>query len=318
MDLPELHNDSSIDHQVSAWFASHTSDRSPASVDRLLSLKSGRSISVVLPARNEAETIGAIITAIDSELVSAGLVDEVIVVDSRSSDRTAQIARAAGATVVDTIDAGPDRDDGKGGAIRTGLASMSGEIGVFLDADVRDFDTDFVRGLLTPLVSQRHLVLVKAFYDRPWQGDGQQPSGPSGGGRVTELVARPLIAQRAPELGGFVQPLSGEFAAIRSALLDLPVVSGYGVDLAMLLQTVHAYGLDAIAQADLGQRLHRHQDLQALGRMALQVSAALSIVLDGEIEVETVRRILGRNRSGEVELNSERVSTRRLAPPSQL
>lgn len=279
-------------------------------------MAAGRRVSVVLPARDEAPTVGAIIRAVDTELRRTGLVHEILVVDSRSRDETAAVAREAGATVVPVDDAADGGDTGKGGALRTGIAHMSGDVGVFLDADVRDFGTDFVRGLLTPLLRDPGLVMVKAFYDRPWNVGPETPSGATGGGRVTELVARPLIARRAPELAGFVQPLSGECAFVRDAVAAQPVASGYGVDVAMLLQTVRAHGLDAVAQADLGRRLHRHQDLHALGRMALQVAAAFDLVLDDREVVETVRTMLGRDEAGTTALRTETVTTRLLPPPA--
>ena len=278
-----------------------------------MKLKEQRRISVVLPARDEATTIGAIVTAIRRDLVTTGLVDEVLVIDSRSRDETADVARSAGATVLPTQDVTSGIDDGKGGAMRTGIARMAGEIGIFLDADVREFGTAFVRGLLTPLLRRPELTLVKAFYDRPWSPDGTTPEE-AGGGRVTELVARPLIARRTPEIGGFVQPLAGECAFVRSTVLDLPVVSGYGVDVALLLATVKRHGLDRVAQVDLGRRLHRHQDLQALGRMALQVQAAVDIVEEGLSEVVSERPVLTRASSGAVELAVDRIITRRLPP----
>lgn len=296
---------------VAGWFATHTHHGAPAPLAELLERARGRRISVVLPARNEAGTIGAIVTAVRNDLVGAGLVDEVLVVDSHSRDATADEARAAGAIVVPTQDVTPGVDDGKGGAMRTGIERMTGDIGIFLDADVRDFGTDFVSGLLTPLLRNPATVLVKAFYDRPWSPDGSSTDA-SGGGRVTELVARPLIARQAPEIGGFVQPLAGECAFVRSAVLDLPLVSGYGVDVALLLGSVRRYGLDRVAQVDLGRRLHRHQDLQALGRMALQVQAAFDIVLEGVPEVVSERSVLTRTPSGTMRLELQTVSTRSL------
>ncbi len=306
---------------VATWFAARTHHGPPAPLAELLELKGRRRISVVLPARDEATTVGAIVEAVRSDLQGPGLVDEVIVVDSRSQDDTADVARAAGAEVVPVVDVTPGVDDGKGGALRTGVAHMSGDVGVFLDADVREFGSDFVRGLLTPMLRDRDLALVKGFYDRPWDlaraAPGQASGGVSGGGRVTELVARPLIAHRAPELRGFVQPLSGECAFDRSTVAGLPFVSGYGVDVALLLQTVRARGLLAVAQADLGRRLHRHQGLQALGRMALQVSAAFDIVLGDVDEVLSERTVLDRGPSGSMALDAESVSTRRLPPPGR-
>lgn len=289
------------------WFDTHTLDAGQPLGD-LVAAKRGRRVGVVLPARDEAGTIGEIVRRVRTALCDlVPLVDEVLVVDSRSSDTTADEARAAGATVVPTQDPEPDFDGGKGSAMRTGIARTTCDVGVFLDADVTGFDPAFVARLVGPLLSEPSLVLVKAFYDRPTH-DG-------GGGRVTELVARPEIARRAPELAGFVQPLAGECAFVRDAVVDLPMVSGYGVDVGMLLHTVRKHGLDAIAQADLGRREHQHQGLPALGRMALQVRAAFDLVLDERDVVVDQRWVPRRGTQGTPELVAERVETRLLAPP---
>lgn len=289
------------------WFAARTLTAGPP-VGDLVAAKAGRRVSVILPARDEAATIGEIVRRVRTALCDlVPLVDEVLVVDSRSGDATAAEAAAAGATVVASTDPGDGFDGGKGSAMRTGIARMSGDVGVFLDADVTGFDPAFVARLVGPLLTDPSLVLVKAFYDRPTH-DG-------GGGRVTELVARPEIARRAPELGGFVQPLAGECAFVRDAFVDLPVVSGYGVDVGMLLHAVRKHGLDATAQADLGRREHQHQGLVALGRMALQVRAAFDLVLDGREAVVDERWVPTRDADGTADLVAERVETRLLAPP---
>lgn len=312
--MPEHSRDGSIE-RVRDWFARSTHAGPAPSAEEIVALKGERRVSVVLPARDEGATVGAIVHAVVAELQDAtGLVDEVLVVDSRSTDDTAERAREAGAVVVTAHDPVAGFDAGKGAALRTGVDRMSGDVGVFLDADVREFGTDFVRGLLAPLLRDPELVLVKAFYDRPWNLPGEVPSGSSGGGRVTELVARPLIARRAPELAGFVQPLSGECAFVREAVLGQRFASGYAVDVAMLLQTVSEHGLDAVAQADLGRRLHRHQDLDALGRMALQVAAAFDLVLDDREVVEEIRTVLARDDAGRAALGTETVTTRLLPP----
>lgn len=289
------------------WFARRTYAAAPP-LDRLVAAKAGRRVGVVLPARDEAATIGEIVRRVRSALCEqVPLVDEVLVVDSRSGDGTADEARAAGATVVASEDVDPVFDGGKGSAMRTGMAHLATDVGVFLDADVRGFDPDFVARLVGPLLTDPSLVLVKAFYDRPTH-DG-------GGGRVTELVARPEIARRAPDLAGFVQPLAGECAYVRDAFVDLPVVSGYGVDVGMLLHAVRKHGLDAMAQADLGRREHEHQGLRALGRMALQVRAAFDLVLDDREVVVDERWVPGRDTACAATLAPERVETRLLPPP---
>lgn len=294
---------------VRAWFARRTHGAPPpfdaSALAALVAAKAGRRVGVVLPARDEEATVAAIVRALlDGPLGRSGLVDDVVVVDSHSTDRTAAVAAAAGATVV-PAEGGPE--DGKGAALATGLRHLRAEVGVFLDADVRRFDPDFVARLVAPLLRDDALVLVKAFYERPTD-DG-------GGGRVTELVARPEIALRAPELAGFVQPLAGECAFVRAAVEDLPVASGYAVDVAMLLQVVRRHGLDATAQADLGRREHGHQDLLALGRMALQVRAGISLVLEGREVVTTERHVPRRDPDGTTRLVAEQVRTRMLPAP---
>ncbi len=289
------------------WFETRTFDASSPLGD-LVDAKAGRRVTVILPARDEAATIGAIVQRVRTALCDlVPLVDEVLGVDSRSGDATAQVARDAGASVITVTDPDPAFDGGKGAAMRTGIARMQGDVGVFLDADVTGFDPAFVARLVGPLLRDPSLVLVKAFYDRPTH-DG-------GGGRVTELAARPEIARRAPELGGFVQPLAGECAFVRDAFVDLPVVSGYGVDVGMLLHAVHKHGLDATAQADLGRREHQHQGLTALGRMALQVRAAFDLVLEGRDVVVDERWVPTRRADGTPDLVAERVETRLLPPP---
>jgi glucosyl-3-phosphoglycerate synthase len=289
------------------WFERRTLSDAPPLGD-LVAAKRGRRVGVVLPARDEAGTIGEIVRRVRTALCElVPLVDEILVVDSRSGDDTAEQARAAGARVVPVEDVDPGFDGGKGAAMRTGMAHLTADVGVFLDADVRGFDPAFVARLVGPLLLDPSLVLVKAFYDRPTT-DG-------GGGRVTELVARPEIARRAPELAGFVQPLAGECAFVRDAFVDLPVVSGYGVEVGMLLHAVRKHGLDATAQADLGRREHAHQGLRALGRMALQVRAAFDLVLDDRDVVVDERWVPGRDGEGRATLQPETVETRLLPPP---
>ena len=265
----------------------------------------GRRVSVILPARDEETTIGPIVSSIRRQLIEqVGLVHEIIVVDSRSSDSTAQRAARAGAMVYRVGPRG--RDGGKGGAMQTGLARMSGEVGVFLDADIEDFDPAFVVRLLDPLLRDPSLVIVKGFYDRPSPGGG--------GGRVTELVARPLLRRIEPRLLGLTQPLAGECAFVRAPLLRLPFVSGYGVETGMLLQVLRAHGLDAIGQVDLGVRLHSQQDLDALARMTVQLENAAALCLDGGTHIAGERVAFIRNPSGAMELRRERIHTWLLPP----
>jgi glucosyl-3-phosphoglycerate synthase len=232
----------------------------------------GLAISVVIPARNEEPTVGDVAGILKRTLLDdVGLVDEVVVVDADSVDRTGDVARAVGATVVRQSDVLPEAGTapGKGEALWKGLAATSGDLVVFVDADIIDIGPRFVVGLVGPLLTDPAIAFSKATYDRPLRvGDDLYPSG---GGRVTELLARPLIAAFWPELAWLAQPLSGEYAGRRDLLESLPFVRGYGIELAMLVDILERRGAEVIAQVDLGQRVHDHQSLAALGRMATEI-----------------------------------------------
>jgi glucosyl-3-phosphoglycerate synthase len=257
---------------VEAWAAYRSSGAAQWPPRRLLDAKAETAVSVVIPARDEEATVGIIVTAIRRHLMEGiPLVDELLVVNSRSTDATAKVAAAAGATVIcqDEMTRGLPRLDGKGDALWAGLAATSGELVAFVDADLRAFSPHFVTGLIGPLLTDSSVAFVKGFYHRPFVGTaGLEPDG---GGRVTELMARPLLSMFWPELAGVVQPLAGEYAGRRSVLSQIPFVSGYGVEIAMLIDLLDLVGLDALAQVDLGERQHRHQDTQALGRMSAQI-----------------------------------------------
>jgi glucosyl-3-phosphoglycerate synthase len=230
----------------------------------------GHVVSVCLPARDEADTVGAIVGTVVAELQDRlGLVDEVLVVDDHSSDRTAAVAEAAGARVVAVDDVLPDLGPGtgKGEALWKSVAAADGDLIVWCDADITDFGPRFVVGLLGPLLLHPDVDFVKGFYDRP-VGEG---GAAGGGGRVTELVARPAIALLHPRLSSIVQPLGGEYAGRRALLEQLPFVQGYGVDLGLLIDIADLEGPGAIAQVDLGTRHHRNRSLEQLGPQALEV-----------------------------------------------
>nr|QLK00830.1 glucosyl-3-phosphoglycerate synthase [Micromonospora carbonacea] len=264
--------DSSVTPVVEAWATYRTTSATEWTPRRLLRAKGESRVSVVLPARNEEATVGAIVSTIREHLMDRiALVDELIVVDSRSTDRTAQVARAAGAEVVgqDEMTRGLPRLAGKGDALWAGLAAAEGDVVAFVDADLSEFRPHFVTGLIGPLLIDPSIDFVKGFYHRPLVGAASVE--PDGGGRVTELMARPLLNLFWPELAGFVQPLAGEYAGRRDVLERVPFVSGYGVETAMLIDLLDLVGLDALAQVDLGERRHRHQDTAALGRMSAQI-----------------------------------------------
>lgn len=254
--------------EVHAWLRDYTTPGSRWPPDAVAAAKGDTRVSVVLPACNERDTVGDIVAAISTELMQARpVVDEIVVIDSRSTDDTARVAAEAGARVVhqDRVLPGLAPESGKGEALWKSLAATTGDIIVFLDADVRNFTPTFVTGLLGPLLADHAVSYVKASYDRPMTGTSDS------GGRVTELVARPLLNLHWPLLAGFVQPLAGEYAARRTVLERLPFVTGYGVEFGLLVDILEAHGLGAMAQVDLGTRQHTHQSTAALGQMAGQI-----------------------------------------------
>ncbi|HWC11247.1 MAG TPA: glucosyl-3-phosphoglycerate synthase, partial [Acidimicrobiales bacterium] len=239
----------------------------------LVPAKTGRFVTVCLPARDEATTIGPIVATIRRELVDrAPLVDEILVVDDGSIDGTAAVAADEGATVVAASDVLPGcgPGQGKGEALWKALGAAKGDLLAFCDADVRDFDAAFVTGLLGPLLTLPEVAFVKGFYERPLAGVVGE------GGRVTELVARPVLALLFPQLAGVVQPLAGEFAGRREVLEQVPFVQGYGVDLGLLIDVSAVAGDGALAQVDLGTRTHRNRPLAEL---SLQAAAVLGTAL---------------------------------------
>jgi glucosyl-3-phosphoglycerate synthase len=234
--------------------------------------RQGLSVSVCLPALDVAGTVGEIVAAVRARLVEeAGLVGEIVVVDSRSSDATARVAAEAGARVVQDHEVlpalGPGR--GKGEALWKSLAVVEGDLVVWLDSDVAGFDPAFVTGLLGPLLGDPGIGYVKALYRRSLGADEE------GGGRVTEICARPLINLFYPELAGFAQPLSGEAAGRRELLRSVPFFSGYAVEIGLLIDLSRRAGLGALAQVDLGSRRHANQSTVALGAMASAISQAV-------------------------------------------
>lgn len=248
--------------------------RSSLSADRydlegLLELKR-QTVSVVLPTREVGQTIASVLDAL-APVGDAGLVDEIVVVDAASQDGTAAIAAERGAAVLQESEILPGfgAARGKGDAMWRALAATSGEIVVYMDTDTRDFDARFVLGMLGPLLERPEVQLVKGTFRRPFEVGGV--AVPDGGGRVTELVARPLLNLFTPELSGFGQPLAGETAGRRSLLEELPYPVGYGVEIGMLIDAAARAGVEAIVEVDLGTRRNRHQSLRELSPMALAV-----------------------------------------------
>lgn len=255
-----------------------TFDHSDFPVTDLVRAKQGP-VSVVIPTRETAGTIAGTV----AELVilrDLGLVDQILVVDADSADGTAAAAIDAGAEVVRETDlvpsVGPVR--GKGDAMWRSLAAVTGEFVVFVDGDVADFGRHYVTGLLGPLLTVPSKSFVKGLYRRPFRQGGNE--SPAGGGRVTELTAKPLLALLVPELSCFEQPLAGEVAARRSLLDQIPFNTGYGVEIAMLVEVWDRVGLEGMAQVGLGTKRNTHQDLVALNGMANEVVAGLVETLD--------------------------------------
>ena len=229
-------------------------------------------ISVVIPARDEERTIAGVVGSLRAAVVERiPLVDEVVVIDSDSADGTAAAAAKAGATVHRARDIAPALGGypGKGEALWKSLLVTRGDLLVFIDADLTQWGPHFVTGLLGPLLADPGVLLVKGFYARVAAGTDGSTS--TEGGRVTELVARPLLSLWWPELSGVVQPLAGEWAARRELMESLSIPVGYGVELSTLLDTAATHGLDGIAQVDLGSRAHKHQTDHDLALMAAEL-----------------------------------------------
>jgi len=234
---------------------------------RLVDAKGDQTVSVCIPAHDEGDTVGRVVSKVRRHLVDRlGLVDEVLVLDDHSSDDTAKVAEAAGARVVEASEVLADvaGGAGKGEALWRSLYVAQGDIIVWVDADITDFGTRFVVGLLGPLLTDPRVSYVKGYYERPSHGG-------AGGGRTTELMARPVLATLFPHLSTIVQPLSGEFAGRRSLLEQLPFVRGYGVDIGLLIDVAEAVGPTGIVQVDLGTRVHRNRPLEELGPQSLTV-----------------------------------------------
>ena len=241
----------------------------------------GQTTTLILPSRNVADTIGPILDAVVELRERTGLVDQVLVIDADSPDGTAEVARDHGAEVYSENELMPGYGPalGKGDAMWRSLSVARGDLVMFADADTRDFSEHFIYGTLGPLLTLPGIRFAKAAYRRPFTP--QAESVTDGGGRVTELMAKPLLNLYRPELAGFVQPLAGEFAAPRRLLTSLPFLTGYGVELALLIDVLGVVGLPAMAQVDLGSRQNRHQPLWDLARMSSTVLRAMARRLPG-------------------------------------
>ena len=258
------------------WIESNTFHHSEfKDLHRLVEAKQRKniSISLCLPTLNEEKTIAKEIVIMRSELMTRyPLIDEIVVIDSGSTDKTRHIARSYHATVYQADDILPhlEKFRGKGENLWKALYVTRGDIVVYIDADIKNIHQRFAYGLLGPLLLSDRIRFTKAFYDRPISM-GDNKLRPTGGGRVTELVTRPLFSMFMPDLTQFLQPLSGEYAGYRSIFENIPFHIGYGVETGMLIDIHEKWGLDVMAQVDLDRRVHRNQGTKALGRMAFVI-----------------------------------------------
>jgi glucosyl-3-phosphoglycerate synthase len=307
-----------ISEVVDRWFASNTfTSEEFADLDLLVRWKRarGHTISLALPALNEAETAGNIISTLKQALMDdVPLLDEIVLIDSNSTDGTRQIAADLGIPVyihqhilTDEVGSFP----GKGEALWKSLHVTKGDIVAWVDTDITNIHPRFVYGILGPLLRWDTIQFVKGFYRRPIKVDGVLRAG--GGGRVTELIARPLINLFFPSLSGVVQPLSGEYGGRRAALEQLPFFTGYGVETGLLIDMFDRFGLRAIAQVDLQERIHHNQHLVNLSRMAFAILQVFIARLEARNQVKLLEDI---NRSmkliqympGRFYLDVERIS----------
>jgi len=284
---------------VDKWFAENTFHADEFSdLEHLVDLKQrqGLSISLALPALNEEKTVGNVIRTVKTALMErVPLLDEIVLIDSDSTDRTREIAASLGIPVYIHQQVLPayGARRGKGAALWASLYVTHGDLLAWIDTDIVNIHPRFVYGILGPLLTDAHIQFVKGFYRRPLKvGDKIQAGG---GGRVTELTARPLLNLFYPELSGLVQPLSGEYAGRRKALEQLPFFCGYGVEIGLLIDVLERFGLSAIAQVDLLERIHHNQELEALSKMSFAILQAVFHKLErryGWPMVEDVNRTM--------------------------
>jgi len=308
--LPQINYDESAGVQaisilVDKWFAENTYHADEFSqLNELMELKrqQGVTISLALPALDEQETVGKVINMMKKELIrKVPLLDEIVLIDSNSTDRTREIAKKAGVPVyihqhlLERLGA----RQGKGEALWKSLLVTSGDIIVWIDTDIVNIHPRFVYGIVGPLLLNSQIQLVKGFYRRPLRVGEKMQAG--GGGRVTELTARPLLNLFYPELSGVVQPLSGEYAGRREALEQVSFFSGYGVETGLLIDIYEKFGLQAIAQVDLLERIHHNQHLEALSKMSFAIIQTVFRKLEsrfGRAVLEDVNRSMKLIRHG--------------------
>ena len=302
--LPQAEYDESAGEQaisilVDKWFAENTFHADEfQQLDELLALKREQkvTISVAMPTLNEEENVGNVITTIKNALmIDVPLVDEIVLIDSNSTDRTREIAGGLGVPVHihQEILSKYGARRGKGEALWKSLYCTHGDIIIWIDTDIVNIHPRFVYGLIAPLLLRPEIQFVKGFYRRPIKVGTKMQAG--GGGRVTELTARPLINLFYPELSGIVQPLSGEYGGRRAVLEQLPFFSGYGVEIGLIIDVFEKFGIGAIAQVDLQERIHHNQSLEALSKMSFAIIQAVMRKLEsrfGQSIVENVNKTM--------------------------
>jgi glucosyl-3-phosphoglycerate synthase len=258
---------------IQYWYNNNTYNYKVFSVERLLRFKKKKNLTISLcfPTLNEAQTIGKILDIVRSSIYEPGLVDEVVVIDSNSMDRTVSIVRSAGFKVVqhNKILSSCGSFPGKGDALWKSLAALKGDIIIWCDSDIMNFKPRFIYGILGPILIDDRISYVKGFYRRPLKLDKSYLK--SEGGRVTEILVRPLLNLFYPQLSKIFQPLSGEYAGRREVLESIPFSTGYGVEVGMLLEIYERLGLEAIAQVNLKRRVHRNQPISALSKMSFGI-----------------------------------------------
>jgi glucosyl-3-phosphoglycerate synthase len=276
-----------------------TVEPAACSIEEVTAAKAGTTVAVCIPCRDEAATIGPLVATVRGRLMGdvGSLVDELIVIDDRSADATADVAAAAGATVVpiEKVHAEHGEGHGKGNALWASLLASTSDLVVWIDGDLTSFEPEWIARLVAPLLDDDGLALVKAFAHRP-QGRG-------GGGRTTELVARPLMSLYYEALAEIQQPLAGEYAGRRTVLEQLPFAEGWGVEMALLIDIARHWGAQAIAQIDVGVREHSHRPLQSLSVQAAEVMATMLARVPGGSLLTEVDHVLRRPDGTTVELN---------------
>ncbi len=265
--------------------------------------KGNQKISVCVPCRNEEFSIGGIISSLKKELLANEYIDEIIVIDDSSTDSTSTIARKAGAKVIpiEEINSIYGQGRGKGNALWASLIVSEGEIVVWVDGDLRNFQPIWVQQLAFPLLENDSIHLVKADYKR------SEESG--GGGRNTELVAKPLLSMHFPALSNIKQPLAGEYAVRRSAISEINLMQGWGVEIGMLIDFERHFGAQSIAQSDLGKREHRHRSLKDLSVQSAEILATVHKRIDATRNLNGLNLTFTNSENASIELNlDERIS----------